>query len=134
MSFESKIWEARGTNVDFSEGFDTVVGNRGDQLSGGQKQRLALARALVRDPAILILDEATSAIDSQGEALIQEALEKAKKGRTMITIAHRMSTVKNADTIYVLDKGQIVEYGSHAELMAKKARYYELFTTNIDQS
>ncbi|KAA8575941.1 hypothetical protein EYC84_006106 [Monilinia fructicola] len=116
------------------EGFDTVVGNRGDQLSGGQKQRLALARALVRDPAILILDEATSAIDSQGEALIQEALEKAKKGRTMITIAHRMSTVKNADTIYVLDKGQIVEYGSHAELMAKKARYYELFTTNIDQS
>ncbi|KAB8290415.1 hypothetical protein EYC80_010847 [Monilinia laxa] len=116
------------------EGFDTVVGNRGDQLSGGQKQRLALARALVRDPAILILDEATSAIDSQGEALIQEALEKAKKGRTMISIAHRLSTVKNTDTIYVLDKGQIVEYGSHAELMAKKERYYELFTTNIDQS
>jgi ATP-binding cassette subfamily B (MDR/TAP) protein 1 len=120
------------TDRNHSDGFNTIVGSRGDQLSGGQRQRLALARALVRNPAILILDEATSAVDSQSEALIQDALEKATKGRTTITIAHRMSTIRNADTIYVLDKGQIVEHGSHAELMARKARYYELVTTSME--
>ena len=100
-------------------------------MSGGQRQRLAIARALVRNPAILILDEATSAVDSQSESLIQDALEKAKRGRTTITIAHRMSTVRNADVIYVLHDGKIVEHGTHTELMARKRKYYELFTINL---
>jgi ATP-binding cassette subfamily B (MDR/TAP) protein 1 len=114
-----------------SHGFETNVGSRGGQLSGGQRQRLALARALIRNPAILILDEATSAVDSQSELLIQDALHKASQGRTTITIAHRMSTIRNADVIYVLDQGRIVEYGPHPELMARKARYYELFTSSV---
>ena len=113
-----------------SDGFETNVGGRGSQLSGGQRQRLALARALIRNPAILILDEATSAVDSQSELLIQEALEKASKGRTTITIAHRLSTIRKADVIYVLDHGRIVEHGSHQELMDRKARYHELFTSS----
>lgn len=113
---------------------NTTVGNRGDQLSGGQKQRLALARALVRNPAVLILDEATSAVDSQSEALIQDALEKATKGHTTITIAHRLSTVRNSDIIYVLDKGRVLEYGSHSELLIEKGKYYELFTTTRTES
>jgi ATP-binding cassette subfamily B (MDR/TAP) protein 1 len=114
-----------------SDGFSTTVGNRGSQLSGGQKQRLALARALIRNPTILILDEATSAVDSQSESLIQDALEKVTRGITTITIAHRMSTVRKADVIYVLDHGQIVEHGTHMELIARRARYYELFTASL---
>lgn len=109
-----------------SQGFNTLVGSLGDQMSGGQRQRLALARALVRDPSILILDEATSAVDSQSERLIYNALERSRRGLTTIMIAHRMSTVKNADMIYVLHSGEIVENGTHAELMAKEGRYYEL--------
>ncbi|KAK6957559.1 hypothetical protein Daesc_000346 [Daldinia eschscholtzii] len=109
------------------EGLNTVVGNRGDQLSGGQRQRLALARALVKSPAILILDEATSAIDTQSESFIRDALQAATKGCTSITIAHRLSTVRHADVIYVMDKGRIAEYGSHAQLMARKGKYFRLF-------
>ncbi|KAI1802055.1 P-loop containing nucleoside triphosphate hydrolase protein [Daldinia bambusicola] len=116
------------------EGFNTVVGNRGDQLSGGQRQRLALARALVKSPAILILDEATSAIDTQSESLIRDALQTATKGRTSITIAHRLSTVRHADVIYVMDKGRIAEYGSHAQLMAKKGKYFRLFTPSQSEN
>lgn len=112
------------------DGFNTQVGNRGGQLSGGQRQRLAIARALIRDPPILIFDEATSAVDAVSESLIQSAIREVSRDRTTITIAHRMSTVKNVDTIYVLDRGEVIESGSHVQLMARKGRYYELFTTS----
>ena len=113
------------------DGLNTMVGNRGNQLSGGQKQRIALARALIRNPKVLILDEATSAIDSQSEVLIQEALDQARKGRTTITIAHRLSTIQKADMIYVLDHGEIVEAGTHAELIARKNMYHQLYVANL---
>lgn len=108
------------------EGFSTVVGSSGSMLSGGQKQRLTIARALLRSSPILILDEATAALDSDSEKLVQEALNATSQGRTTVAIAHRLSTIQHADIIYVLDKGKVVEQGSHAELIKKQGAYYEL--------
>ncbi|KAM9650261.1 ATP-dependent translocase ABCB1 isoform 1-T2 [Trichechus inunguis] len=108
--------------------FDTLVGERGAQLSGGQKQRIAIARALIRNPKILLLDEATSALDTESEAVVQVALDKARKGRTTVVIAHRLSTVRNADVIAGFDDGVIVEEGNHDELMKEKGIYFKLVT------
>lgn len=109
-------------------GFDTYVGERGVKLSGGQKQRISIARVFLKNPSILILDEATSALDNKSEIVVQDSIEKLSKGRTTITIAHRLTTVQNADLIIVMTREGIVERGSHQELMAKRGYYYNLYT------
>lgn len=115
-------------------GYDTIVGERGYRLSGGEKQRIALARVILKDPRILVLDEATSHLDSESEALIQDALKKVMAGRTSIVIAHRLSTILAADQILVIDRGRIIESGTHAELIAKEGLYANLYHTQFSQS
>jgi ABC transporter fused permease/ATP-binding protein len=117
---------AHGFVTAFPEGYATRVGERGQQLSGGQRQRLAIARAILRDPRILLLDEATSALDAESEALVQEALERLMHGRTTLVIAHRLSTVARADRVVVVDGGQVVEAGTHAELLARPGHFRRL--------
>ena len=112
--------------VAFPDGYDTTVGERGYRLSGGEKQRVAIARVLLKDPAILILDEATSALDTMSERVVQRALARAMAGRTTIAIAHRLSTVRHADVIAVVDDGRIVEAGTHDELLAARGLYSRL--------
>ncbi|KAF1812099.1 multidrug resistance protein 3 [Eremomyces bilateralis CBS 781.70] len=108
------------------DGFDTLCGSKGGQLSGGQRQRIAIARALIRKPRLLLLDEATSALDTESEKVVQAALERAKAGRTTVAVAHRLSTIKDADVIFVFNKGKIVEQGNHRELMGRRGMYYEM--------
>ncbi|WP_236870312.1 ABC transporter ATP-binding protein, partial [Candidatus Bandiella numerosa] len=115
-----------------SKGYNTFIGQKGIRLSGGQKQRVALARAILKNPAILLLDEATSALDYKNEKLIQEAIHNISKGKITITVAHRLSTVVNSDRILVLDKGRLIEQGTHQELMDKKGFYYTLVNSQVD--
>jgi subfamily B ATP-binding cassette protein MsbA len=112
----------------FDNGLDTLIGERGVKLSGGQRQRLAIARAILADPKIIILDEATSSLDTESESLIQKSLSELVKDRTTIVIAHRLSTIKQADQILVIEAGRIAERGTHDELIAVKGRYFDLFT------
>jgi len=126
---EEIIQAAQRANADqfissFPEGYATVVGERGVKLSGGQRQRIAIARALLKNPSILILDEATSSLDSESERLVQEALEELMKGRTSIIIAHRLATIREANRIIVIEKGRLIESGTHRELMENEEGLY----------
>jgi subfamily B ATP-binding cassette protein MsbA len=133
---EELIAAARSANahdfiMSFPKSYHTIVGEKGINLSGGQRQRIAIARAILKNPKILILDEATSSLDNESEKLIQEALERLMKGRTTFVIAHRLTTIQSADLILVLDKGEIVEQGSHTELLDRKGLYHHLYTIKL---
>jgi subfamily B ATP-binding cassette protein MsbA len=115
------------------EGLDTIVGENGFMLSGGQRQRLAIARALLLDAPILILDEATSALDTESERLIQDALDKLQQNRTSIVVAHRLSTIENADTILVIEAGEIIEQGNHQSLLVQNGVYSQLYNMQFGE-
>ena len=118
--------------MEFPDGYDTVVGERGYRLSGGERQRLSIARVILHDPRVLILDEATSALDTASERQVQAALEPLMRGRTAIAIAHRLSTIMAADVIFAMDRGRIVEQGTHAELLEHGGLYARLYTEQFE--
>ena len=128
LTLAAKAANAHSFIMECPDGYETVVGEKGIRLSAGQRQRIAIARAILKNPHILILDEATSALDNESELLIQDALERLMEGRTSFIIAHRLSTIHNADRIIVMDRGQIVESGTHAQLMQKEGLYHKLYT------
>ena len=117
--------------IDQPNGFDTIIGEKGVRLSGGQRQRIAIARAILKNPSILILDEATSSLDSVSEKYIQQALDELKIGKTTIVIAHRLSTVEKANNIIVMENGSIIESGNHDDLISKKDYYYKLYNSQL---
>jgi ATP-binding cassette, subfamily B, bacterial len=117
--------------VGLEKGYDTEVGEGGERLSTGQRQLVALARAVLRDPDILVMDEATSSIDTATERLVQEGVDEVLKGRISFVVAHRLSTIRRADVILVIEKGRIAEQGAHAELLARRGRYWELYTNQF---
>jgi subfamily B ATP-binding cassette protein MsbA len=123
----SKAANAHKFITSIETGYDTIIGDRGVKLSGGERQRLSIARALLKNPPILILDEATSSLDTESEILVQQAIERLMQGRTSIVIAHRLSTIQNADTIVVLNKGKIVETGTHQQLLLTSGLYKKLY-------
>lgn len=121
----AKMANAHQFITSFPQKYETIVGERGIRLSGGQKQRIAIARAILANPTILLLDEATSALDAESEYLVKEALDRMMKGRTVLVIAHRLSTVKNADLVCVVHQGKIIEQGTHQELIGKQNGVYQ---------
>ena len=127
----AKVANAHEFIMNLENGYDTYIGDRGMNLSGGQRQRLSIARAVLKNPPILILDEATSSLDTESEKLVQDALAKVMSNRTSIVIAHRLSTIKDADLIVVLDQGIVKEMGNHEELIAQKGHYYNLYQTQF---
>jgi subfamily B ATP-binding cassette protein MsbA len=129
----SRAAHAHDFIMSFPDQYQTIVGEKGINVSGGQRQRIAIARAIVKNPRILLLDEATSALDSESERLVQEALEQLMKGRTTFVIAHRLTTIQRADRILVLNKGRLVETGTHAELMDRKGLYQYLYTLRLTE-
>jgi ATP-binding cassette subfamily B protein len=128
------VAEAHEFIMELPQGYDTVVGERGQRLSGGQRQRVSLARAVLKDPPILVLDEATSSVDNETEAAIQRSLERLTAHRTTIIIAHRLSTIRAADRIYVLENGELVETGTHDELTSRSGVYANLWTVQTGEA